>query len=287
MVSSCWAGMGRRLSCALMTFMSALLVAGWQGADAAQATHFPPDQVCVQLLMQECIENPVDLPPEPDQFCVQLLLDHCVDNPALVLDEDGDPPTATFIPGDPRVAGMSWPLGQVTGVILAYAEGQIGPLSAEAAAALEGIAPPPDYGTLSHAPTSTGSCDFRGPNLYRARDYDRAKRGEPSVFYGSIVGQDCTNAVASASCYTELWRVRDSAILENDSKTDSPGPGECWAATYSNFYVRPNKHYSKNVLRATTKPGGFWGSGRGPRGWDCSGQRTRTLTCRRDTPPES
>jgi hypothetical protein len=273
------------LACAWLTFIAALLV-GWPGAVPAEAQS-PPDEVCVSLLTEVCVANPVDLPPEPDQVCAQLLLEHCVNNPAMILDEEGDAPTAPFIPGDPRAAGGMPPLGEITGAILAYADGQIGPLSADAAAALEGLAPP-DQGAMSHAPTSTGSCDFRGPNLYRLRDTDRAKRGDPSYFYGAQVSQECTTAVASANCYTELWRARDSAVLDTVSRTDNgERPGTCWADAYSNYYVRPNKHYSKHALQATTKPGGFWGSGRGPRGWDCSGQGTRTLTCRRDTAPQS
>lgn len=198
-----------------------------------------------------------------------------------IRDDDGDVPTAPFLPAEAIIDGQA-PPGELTGPLMAYSE-QVAdrPLTAEAAV-FDGAG---DVANASQQPVSSGSCNLHNPKVYRAYHLERARRGDPPYFYGSTVGAKCSSAVQSASCFTELWRRQ--TFIDNETRTDVPRRAQCSASTYSGYYSRPRKHYSKNIVQMVAPPGNFWGSGRGPSGWDCSGQRTRTLSCRRDTRPES
>jgi hypothetical protein len=203
-----------------------------------------------------------------------------------VRDDYGQLPTLPLLPHEAFIAGDPPAIGEVAGPLLVYSQGVTGPLTTDATVDGSGRAAPGTPTVSANQPVSTGSCEIRA-GQFRGFHSERDRRGDAPYFYGSGSGATCTNAVDSSYCYTELWRSRDGAFLEQEGMRDNSGPQDCSAVVYHGYYERPTRHYSKNRIQMDAGRGAWWGNGRGPRGWDCSGQGTRYLTCGRDTGPES
>ena len=234
-----------------------------------------PQSVCGQGLI-ECAEDAV---PNPCALVAGAPL--CIQRPVTnsLIDDEGNVATAPIVPYEYAAAGLPV-ITEVAGPLLAYADVDAGPLTTDAAIAGERGNP----GTAQR-PISTGSCDLSAGQA-RGRHEERHRKGDPSYFYASSAGANCSGSI-SAHCHTELWRERDGAHLASDSRTDNIDFGHCIANAFHGYYVRPAQHYSKVAIVLSIRGDGYWGSGRGPEGWTCSGQGGKNLNCRRNLPVES
>lgn len=255
-------GYASRIGCILV--LAALAVPS-PSASAQQGEPFSATSLDI------CIETGPDQPP----YCPV----SDVNRPSVdTHDEDGDLATSPLLTEEAYSAGAWKLIGDLAGPLLAYGSPGAGPLTVGAAVTRETT----DSADSAAAPVSTGSCELRA-GTFRGYHGERDRRGDRPYFYGSSVSAYCTETVHSAYCYTELWRSRDGAFLEQAAARDNIRKADCLAGTYHGYYERPNKHYSKAAIELTAPPGSFWGSGAGPRGWACSGQNTRYLQCRRNT----
>jgi hypothetical protein len=191
-------------------------------------------------------------------------------------DDQGDLVTSPAVPWQVWSLPVPKRLGEAAGPLLAYAEGTTGPLTVTGAT---GASIGGDKTNTSSYPVSTGSCELHAGT---ERIYDRDR----GYAYGGEATADCKGRVSDTNCYVEVWRVRDNTMVENDTTGAGDADG-CWALAYHGWYRQATKHYAKAAITMWAGSGGYWGSGRGPEGWDCSGQGTRQLTCDRRTPNEA
>lgn len=176
---------------------------------------------------------------------------------------------------------LTGPVGAVRPVLYYSADGVLGPLAADAVESAPATRDLTERST-SQNNVNTGGCDLFDPEILV---YRREREATPYGYYSNS-GGECRGAreTVDIDCYIEMWRKRDTYFIGNDND-DGDNYNECLAAVDSGSrYRKRTAHYSKAYVRIEIFSRGRWGYGRGPRGWDCSGQGTRTLECRRDSP---
>lgn len=211
----------------------------------------------------------------PDPGCT--VYDPFDDARSLAVDEDGDLITDPIFPSQiiPQL-GVK-PIGAPSEILHYLDVGAIGPLSAEAAsdATVGG-----QGGSAASGAALSGACDLYDP---RVIGYREERRSPPYGYYGEV-GAGCERAGVrvTSQCYVELWRVRDGAYIDNGNDTGN-NELQCVASANTGFrYKRRTAHYAKGYVELALSRG-FWGYGRGPRGWSCDGQGTASLRCRKNS----
>jgi hypothetical protein len=202
----------------------------------------------------------------------------------LLFDDAGDPTVGPLFTPEAVAVAATEPIGDPSLPVLAYDTPNGGPLTAEAAAGV------PDDGGVTQAastrgasvaldPVSTGGCTLYNPDTIVIYDKDRSSH----YGYSGNTGAKCTAAVQKAYCYAELWKGQpnDGTFEDNNWETGRQLAPKCVAEVFHGWHTYHTYHFTKADIVMDAPASGYWGSGRGPAGWSCTGQGTNELSCKR------